>query len=221
MGKNTDAEFFEVADALRHIYEATDPVVVIIRGHILVDTLLAILLDRYLRGGLAPFKNPTFDVKVNLAYAAGLLSDPELALFNCLNKLRNGIAHKLALKVDSEQEGRVREACMAAGFSKSLGEGTHVFQMFMTLLYSILVARLVETNEQKAPLVAPAMTDEYRQQVERIAFAPVLIAYSADILQAAAKRFTEWLESWRGPATLPKNLFSETPPAELTPESEL
>lgn len=166
----------DVRRALRHIYEADDAVVIVIRGHILIDNFLRTCLDKYIRGGMAPFDNSRFDAKLKLAYAVGLVSDDEQPLFQAFNRLRNDLAHHLDAYVTKEDEHRIKQTIRDAGFLEGLGEGPQIYQMLVTLLFCILAIRLVDIGDTRAPVIAKSMDEAYWTRVSDTAVAPLLLA---------------------------------------------
>jgi hypothetical protein len=76
------------------LFGGADPFRLVIRGHALIDERLDELLAYAYVGERPPFlRGPSFQRKVDLCVALGLMSSPSASLVNRLTKLRNEIAH--------------------------------------------------------------------------------------------------------------------------------
>lgn len=172
--------FEDVQRALRHIYESHDAVVIVVRGHILIESFLETCLDNYLRGGIGTFRGSGFDTKVRLAYAVGLLNDSERDLFDAFNALRNRLAHHLDAYATDGDELAIREAFRSAGLTDDIGKGPQVYHSFVTLLYCIMAIRSVDIGERRAPLIGEPCDDDYWMRVRETVLAPLIMTMKGD-----------------------------------------
>jgi hypothetical protein len=172
--------------ALRHIYESSDPVVIVVRGHIIVENFLDASLDRYLQGGIGVFCGAGFSTKFRLAYAVGLLNESERDLFAAFNTLRNRLAHRLDAHASDEDERGIKSAFGKAGFADDLGTGAQVYHVFVTVLYCILAARGADIGTRHAPIVASACDEDYWKRMRQTVLVPFGIAEQDGSLSALA-----------------------------------
>ena len=171
----SEKQLLSMQNTMQYILKSNDQSIVIIRGHIVIDNLLASLLDGYLCGGLRPFNKPSFARKVCLAYAVGLINEAERTLFNDLNNLRNRIGHRLDAQPSDSDERQL---------SKRLGSivppileyrGVSIYQAFIVILFAILLLRIEDASGQRPPIVREEQDDAYRNRVMTMMIFPVLL----------------------------------------------
>ncbi|QJF16999.1 hypothetical protein HHA33_10800 [Phytobacter diazotrophicus] len=72
----------------------------ILKGHIFIEKILENLISRNFVDQKVFFKSTrSFDLKVDLALAMGLIDEKYYSAFKAINKVRNGYAHKHDYKV--------------------------------------------------------------------------------------------------------------------------
>jgi hypothetical protein len=113
-------------ERLADLFGGADPFRLVVRGHALIDERLDELLAYAFVGERPSFlRGPTFQRKVDLCEALGLISSPFANLVNRLTKLRNEIAHG----ADEVTTGRAEVVYAAADeFQPSLAELSDVFR---------------------------------------------------------------------------------------------
>ena len=77
----------------------SDDLTVIIRGHLLVETALIVLLSQHLKLEAFEDRDLTFDFKLKLAQSMNLLGNL-FAPIKRLNNIRNDFAHKIETKIE-------------------------------------------------------------------------------------------------------------------------
>lgn len=66
----------------------------ILKGHIFIENILETLISNNLKNPSIFFKKTrSFEIKVDLAYAMGLLNDKYYSAFKAINNIRNNYAH--------------------------------------------------------------------------------------------------------------------------------
>ncbi len=93
------------AQFLEHI-NAEDPLGIVIRGLIYIESALIKLLEEGVRkpNAIDFAKDLNFPTKVDLAVALGMLKDDEKAVLLNLNRLRNKLAHNVEVQVGRDDE---------------------------------------------------------------------------------------------------------------------
>ncbi|MBU1282835.1 MAG: hypothetical protein KJ989_15480 [Gammaproteobacteria bacterium] len=100
------AASFEELDqhAMVQVIFETDELSPILRGHIFIEKILDTLISKNLVNPKALFaKNRTFDLKLDLARAMGLLGENYYSSFRALNNIRNDYAHRANYKVSFDE----------------------------------------------------------------------------------------------------------------------
>lgn len=83
---------------------ADEEISVILRGHLVVEQVLEKLLSQNMESPKAFFKqNRSYELKLDLAKALGLLDQKHYAAFKALNKVRNQYSHDHNYKVSIEE----------------------------------------------------------------------------------------------------------------------
>ncbi|EKZ2441211.1 hypothetical protein REJ31_000436 [Citrobacter freundii] len=76
----------------------------ILKGHLFIEKVLETLISRNLVEPKAFFRSTrSYDLKVDLAFAMGLLNNKYYSAFKAINKVRNNYAHKHDYKVTLEE----------------------------------------------------------------------------------------------------------------------
>ena len=76
----------------------------ILKGHIFIEKILETAISNNLENPFAFFnKNRSYDMKVDLAYAMGILDEKYYSSFKAINKIRNSYAHKHDYKVSIQE----------------------------------------------------------------------------------------------------------------------
>ena len=111
----------------------------ILKGHIFIEKVLETLISNNLSNSKAFFKRTrSFDLKVELAFAMGLIDEKHFSAFKAINKVRNNYAHKHEYRVTIEdlnsfkfdwevnQDKAFDDAC-----TKSAGEAARIATIFL------------------------------------------------------------------------------------------
>lgn len=81
----------------------------ILRGHLFIEKILETLIAAHLPDPDALFKKQrSFELKLNLAMAMGLISIKYYSAFKALNNIRNNYAHQHEYKVSIEEISRLK-----------------------------------------------------------------------------------------------------------------
>jgi hypothetical protein len=130
-----------------HMLKAKDGFSALVRGMVVVDQGLDLLLDGYLTLPLKKVKaelpHLTLNGKACIARAVGAITVDEYAFLKRCNSLRNQVAHRLNVDVTEAEEQEIVESYNASmsGFGSELsgGEPFHYPQMLCIalILYSI------------------------------------------------------------------------------------
>lgn len=97
---------FEELDqhAMEKLVFEMDELSPILRGHIFIEKILEAHISKSLHFPKALFsKNRSFDLKLDLARAMGLLDEKYYSSFKSLNSIRNNYAHRATYKVSFEE----------------------------------------------------------------------------------------------------------------------
>lgn len=96
---------------VRRMVSVPDPLVILVRGMILIDRSLEGLIEAF---GALTYKrvdevlnHPTLLQKATFACSLGAISQGELACIKEINALRNRIAHRLSAEIEATDEARV------------------------------------------------------------------------------------------------------------------
>lgn len=182
---------------LRQVFKSDDPIVVLVRGIIVIDAELKELLHQYLHGGIEQFNGYRlgFTGKLLLARAVGILSDAEVEIIGELNRMRNIVAHKMndnLVTGDQERLQRLFSKYKFAGVSSFLGdEASFIDQLkwSLLLLISILMQRESELKGEKAPMRAPEPDQEFWTKAQL----GMAVAWGAAHFDVVLQKVVEWL----------------------------
>ncbi len=77
----------------------------ILKGHLFIERIVETIISNHLKDPKALFQKNrlTFDLKIDLASAMGILDKKYISAFKALNKIRNNYAHKDDYKVTYEE----------------------------------------------------------------------------------------------------------------------
>lgn len=101
----TSASFEELDQhAMEQLIFETNELSPILRGHIFIEKILEALIAKSLPHPKALFsRNRSFDLKLDLAKAMGLLGEKHYSSFRALNNIRNNYAHRANYKISLEE----------------------------------------------------------------------------------------------------------------------
>jgi hypothetical protein len=95
----------------RHMLDAKDGFSVLVRGMVLIDRALDVLLDAYLAVRLKKLKAAipqlTLNGKVSLALAVGAMNEHEHTFVRECNGLRNRVSHRMNMDVTPDEEEQI------------------------------------------------------------------------------------------------------------------
>lgn len=111
----------------------------ILKGHLFIEKVLETLISRNLVEPKAFFRSTrSYDLKVDLAFAMGLLNNKYYSAFKAIIKVRNNYAHKHDYKVTLEELNafkfdweEIQNKAFAVACGKSIGEGASIATMFL------------------------------------------------------------------------------------------
>ncbi|WP_345993100.1 hypothetical protein [Sulfurimonas sp. HSL-1716] len=112
----------------------------ILKGHIFIEQVLETLLSNNLQNPSTFFKkNRSFDIKVDLAYAMGLLNDNYYSAFKAINNVRNKYAHKHNYKVSIQELKAfkfdwedIQNQAFEGACKKGVGEAARIATIFLS-----------------------------------------------------------------------------------------
>jgi hypothetical protein len=134
-----------------------DPLSLVIRGHIYIESALIKLMEQGVpRPEAIDFARLNFPTKINLAVALGLLSEEEKPGYLALNKLRNKLAHDVEIEVGSDDEDALLRALNEAELGDALKYADKLptrltgIVFYLLLRLDVLRNREVEKKGQQA-----------------------------------------------------------------------
>ena len=112
----------------------------ILKGHIFIEQVLETLLSNNMQKPSAFFKkNRSFDIKVDLAHAMGLLDSKHYSAFKAINNVRNNYAHKHDYKVSIQELSSfkfdwedIQNKAFDAACTKGAGEAARIATIFLS-----------------------------------------------------------------------------------------
>jgi hypothetical protein len=108
------AEYVKDDKQIISILDGEDPIGVVIRGHLFVESKLIRFIETKLpEPNAVDLARPNFFFKLDLAVALQVISKEEKRGFLALNNLRNRMAHKADLKLISADEEKIYNALSA------------------------------------------------------------------------------------------------------------
>jgi hypothetical protein len=109
-----EKEINKTADWVTKSLYAEDPLGVVIRGHLYVESRLIQLIEQALpEPGAIDLTRLNFSTKMDLAVALGLLSEGDKRPYAALNALRNRVAHNAEIEIDEADERQLQKALTA------------------------------------------------------------------------------------------------------------
>ncbi len=99
----------------------------ILKGHLAIEKILETLISNHLAEPGALFKNRiSFDLKLAIAKAMGLLSEKHFSAFKAINRIRNNYAHQNDYQLTLEELSALKfdwEPVQEKAFTLSCGKG--------------------------------------------------------------------------------------------------
>jgi hypothetical protein len=111
----------------------------ILRGHIFIEKVLETLISNNLKNPATLFgRTRTFELKVDLALAMGLIDQKYYSAFKAINNIRNNYAHKHDYKVSVEELNGfkfdwagVQNQAFTGACTKGPGEAARIATIFL------------------------------------------------------------------------------------------
>lgn len=111
----------------------------ILKGHIFIEKVLETLISKHLVEPKALFKNTrSFELKLDLALAMGLIDTKHYSAFKAINKIRNNYAHKHDYKVTLEELSalkfdwvEIQNKAFKVACNQSVSEGARLATIFL------------------------------------------------------------------------------------------
>lgn len=111
----------------------------ILKGHIFIEKVLEALISNHLKNPEAFFKNRrTFELKIDLAKAMGLINDKYVSAFKAINNVRNNYAHVHDYQVSIEDLSGfkfdwadIQKEAFKAACTKGAGEAARIATIFL------------------------------------------------------------------------------------------
>lgn len=152
-----------------------EPLAILLRGHVLIENALDLVISRFLARPMNLHKELDiyFSGKVKLAYAFGILSDPERQMLTLLNRKRNSLVHqehpelrnvpRYRFTVDEERElwTRFRETIGTIGPWPAYNGSK--FPMFLKLALVTTLFRLTGRSNAIGPYKLREMDEQFRE----------------------------------------------------------
>jgi len=115
-----ELEVRSLAHQVEQITKTDDPLVILVRGAILMDRALQYMLDEYLIEGLKQFEpyRLSFAGYTVLAYSIGLITAHEKAMMDAVRELRNRVAHRVDVVVTKDDEAKLLDEFLKHGFTR-------------------------------------------------------------------------------------------------------
>jgi len=114
----TVTEYRALHAQIARMSASDDPLVLLVRGVVLIERALMFMLEDYLVEGLKPFENrTTMAFLTDLAFSVGLLSTNERSVVHAVRELRNKVAHRVDVTVSDKDELELADVFRANGFS--------------------------------------------------------------------------------------------------------
>jgi len=117
--EDIERELHALARQTSQIRDTDDPLVILVRGIILMERALHYMLDDYLVDGLKPFAryHPDFAFLTDLARAVGLITANEKAMIDAIGVRRNNVAHRIDVVVTKGDEDALAATFIEKGYS--------------------------------------------------------------------------------------------------------
>ena len=117
----------------------SDEMVPILSGHLLIERILEALISRHLLYPDALFKRSrSFDLKLDIATAMGLIDEKHHSAFKALNRIRNNYSHVEGYSVSEEHLnglkfnwGNIQNRAFDVALKKSAAEAAHISTIFL------------------------------------------------------------------------------------------
>jgi hypothetical protein len=121
----------------------------LLKGHIFIEKVLETLISRNLVTPRVFFKSSrSFDLKVDLSFAMGLIDEKYFSAFKAINKVRNNYAHKHDYKVTLEELNSfkfdwedVQNLAYEKACNKSLEDSVRIATIFLCWKALFLISK--------------------------------------------------------------------------------
>ncbi|WP_395166156.1 hypothetical protein [Klebsiella pneumoniae] len=121
----------------------------ILKGHIFIEKVLETLISRNLVAPKVFFKSTrSFDLKIDLSFAMGLIDEKYYSAFKAINKVRNNYAHKHDYKVSLEELNGfkfdwedIQNKAYAKASSKSIEDSARIATIFLCWKALLLIGK--------------------------------------------------------------------------------
>jgi hypothetical protein len=125
--------------AMERLAFAEEEISPILRGHIFIEKVLETLISNNLEKPAALFgRTRTFELKVDLALAMGIINQKYYSAFKAINNIRNNYAHKHTYKVSIEELSGfkfdwadVQNQAFTVACTKGPGEAARIATIFL------------------------------------------------------------------------------------------
>lgn len=126
--------------SMQHLIFDEEEMSPILKGHIFIEKILETVISNNLKKPSAFFnKNRSYDMKVDLAYAMGILDEKHYSSFKAINKIRNNYAHKHNYKVSIKELSAfkfdwedIQKKAFEAACAKSPSEAARIATIFLS-----------------------------------------------------------------------------------------
>jgi len=123
--------------------------IIILKGHIFIEKVLETLISNNLSNPDALFKSRrSFELKVDIARAMGLINEKYVSAFKAINNVRNNYAHKHGYKVSIEDLSGFRfdwediqNQAFQGACTKGVGEAARIATIFLCWKAILLIKK--------------------------------------------------------------------------------
>lgn len=149
---DTSDSFEPVRDRIGAIVQRSDPLELLIRGHLWLEYSINALLERALEDASHLDRaRLSFSQRLAVAAALGLIEAEEVNAIRAINRLRNRVAHELDAEISTEDEERILQAAgpgLRAVVEKPVGKDATLPVRTGGLVY-LLVVKLHRRLDQR------------------------------------------------------------------------
>lgn len=125
--------------AIQQMVFSSDEISQILKGHLFIEKILEVLISKTLHNPKALFsKNRSFELKIDLAKAMGLIQESHFSCFKALNIIRNNYAHRANYEVSFEEISSLKlnweplqHQAFAKACEKGIAEATKIAMLFL------------------------------------------------------------------------------------------
>lgn len=140
------------------IYGSNEPFTFIIKGHLLVDALLMMIIEgNFIKPEKLKLDRLTYDTKISLCEADGLIHSEIVPVLQKLGSLRNRFAHKLWLSIEKQDAlnfiNTLKQSNLLRNqFIKKPKKDKSILQDGIYVICMYLFDQLLRTNSAKSNL---------------------------------------------------------------------